>query len=541
MQISEHKNNSNLDSIMILSFSVMILLLITGGLNIVHPKIKLDLAQLDTFSWIFFILALIRKKTIGSFFPERILSILELLKEKLKNSKFITAFSVIYSFLFFWLISWRFQSFNANAYDLSYILQPIWSTLNVSFLHSSLSINNTYLGEHFAPVLAIFSPLFILLSSPYTLFLITCLIILLNVYLIKILAESFNLKPEVKNLIILTFLLYQPFRAALIFDFREDHLFIPVFLTVLYFLRTKRILLLWTFLCFSFFIKENASIFTALIGLWIIVDAVSLKKIGIKKHHGFLIFIVSCLVFYIVNTKLTPYFSGTTQKTRFAFRMGSFGNTTSEFLMYILSNPFTFFKFLTSQLINKSTFKYFLVVFLPFIVCFRYSPIAFTIALFGFLLNVILGIQSIGFHYECIFIPFLFYSLIETLSKKSLSTSTFGFILIGFFLFFGRSPIHFIKEFKPTQHDQFVVSELRKVPQEASISTTTAIHPHLTLRKDAFLFSGEPKTDYVITDTHPNRNLYGTPNLESDISQMSKYPYELIVNQDYFKVWKKKN
>lgn len=54
-----------------------------------------------------------------------------------------------------WLQTWRYDSFHANAYDLSYLDQPIWATNHISFLYSSLSVNNTYLGEHFSPILGV--------------------------------------------------------------------------------------------------------------------------------------------------------------------------------------------------------------------------------------------------------------------------------------------------------------------------------------------------------------------------------------------------
>ncbi len=540
--IPKDTKSTNIDSIMILCFSIMILLFITGGMNVAHPKFKLDLSQLDTFSWIFFILALIRKKISNSFFPEQITNIFEKIQNifEQKNSKTFLYFSIIYLITTFCVITFRYQSFNANAYDLSYINQPIFNTAFGNFLYSSLAVNNTYLGEHFAPVLALLSPLYLIFNSIYALFLFTVILVALDLFIISKLCEAFQIAKSTKYLILSCFLLYQPLRAALNFDFREDHLFIPVFLSALLYFKNNKYLYLWILILSSFFIKENAAIFTALIGLWILFT--NRKNKDSKRIHGLVIFLLSCVVFYIINTKITPHFSGTTQKTRFAFRMNTFGNTTSEFISFILTHPLTFLQYFLSQAINKSSIKYFLVVFIPFLICFRHSPFAFTIALFGFLLNVILGIQSIGYHYECIFIAFLFYAFIETLSKKpKLNPTTFGLILVGFLLFFGRSPVHYLKEFYPTSRDRMVESEIKKIPIEASIATTTALHPHLSMRKDAYLFAGAPTTDYVITDTHPSRNLYGTPNLESDIAQMSGMPYDLIVDRDLFKIWKKKN
>ncbi len=529
---------------MILNLSIILILFLTGGAHIQHPKIKLEVSQIDTFAWIFFVLALIRKKTSGYFFPNQIERLFESLMHIFeKNSTRILQIACLFfSLVFFWIIAWRYQSFNANAYDLSYINQPIWNTTKGFFLHSSLAVNRTYLGEHFAPIIALLSPLYWIVDSIYLLFLFTVILSVFSVFLLQKLCQEFQLSRTLTTLVCICFLLYQPLRSALLFDFREDHFFIPIFISILLFLKQGKYRHVWPLSLLLLLVKENASIFLALIATLGLLEQKFYRKraLNTKVIHLILLILLSSAAFYIINTKLTPYFSGNANKTRFAFRMGAFGTTTTEFSQYILHNPLSFFQYLVSTLFNKASFKYFAIVFTPFLICIKYSPFPILIALIGFILNLIVGLRF-GFHYECVLIPFLFYALIETFSRiQKINSSTFGLILLGFFLFFGRSPIYYLQEFIPTEHDRMVENEIRQVPKSASVATTTALHPHFSLRKDAFLFSGEPTAEYVVADTHPTRNLYGTPNLESDIARMSQLNYDLVVDQDDFKIWKKK-
>ena len=159
-------------------------------------------------------------------------------------------------------------------------------------------------------------------------------------------------------------------------------------------------------------------------------------------------------------------------------------------------------------------------------------------------MNVIIGINSIGFHYECILIPFLFAALIAGLAKAKEKPEIGTIALLFIFpALLRRSPVFHIRKFWPTAHRHNMVrAELKKIPETASISTQTALHPHLTHRKDAFLFSGAPKTDYVIVDLSENLERYGTPNLLADVENDGRLQKLFkIFDQDHLLIWKKKS
>ncbi len=428
----------------------------------------------------------------------------------------------------FWGQAWRYDSYHANAYDLSYVDQPIWATTKISFLYSSLAVNNTYLGEHFSPILGLISLPYSLFNSTYFLFFLQCLVLSLPVFLLYKISIKLGNNASTSALIAICYLMYQPLRTSGFFDFREDNLFpILFFGFLLSFLNKKTIFGYFLFIALLT-VKENAALFTLAAGFLICFKPFN----EASKKHGIIISILSIFAFIIINQKVTPYFSGTASKTRFSFRLGAFGNSTGDFLSYIILHPILFSSYLLKSFLTKSVFKYFLILFTPFVFFIKKMPIPFAIAFAGFSLNVILGINSIGFHYECIFLPFLFFGLANSLKNISWNSSKYILLIVSFLLFFGRSPLFHIRQWLPSEHHKDLTIQLKQIPEHASVSTQTAIHPHLSHRKSALLLNGRPETDYVVIDLDESIDRYGTPNLLNDLAQIKEENYELLTDED---------
>lgn len=541
-----------LDALMSALAILIGVLLLTGGAHFTGPEFKVEISQVDAFALALFALALTRHRLAGGYFPEAILACsrrgLEILERK--PGAVLAGAIAAYVILQTGVSAWRFASFHANAYDLSYLDQPIWSTFRVGFLHSSLAVNQTYLGEHFAPAIALFAPVYRVWDSVYALFFVQSLILGGSAWLLYRLALALGVRAPAPILLSLCFLLYQPLRAANTFDFREDNLFVPVFLGALLALATARTTVFWLLCAFSWFVKENAALFTALLGAWACLAPRSLRPAGTAgvrprrlRFHGAVLFVSSLAVFCLVNQELTPIFSGGSGKTRFAFRMGAMAQSGTGLFAFALEHPFDFFAYLAKQFLNASTLKYFLIVFTPFLFFARSAPIPFLIALAGFAMNVVLGIHSVGFHYECVIIPFLFYSLALALSRqrsRALGSAPAACILLSFLFFYGRSPVHDLRAFVPGAHHRMVSEELQKIPREASVATQSALHPHLTHRKDAFLLAGPPTADYVAVDLSEGIDRYGTPNLLQDVAAMDSASYDKVVDRDGLIIWKKR-
>lgn len=517
-------------------------LAVTGGVHYSSPSLKLELSQIDAFAWAALALMALRKWKWGSWLTPKleagISNFLQALERKpaLALGLMLGSYFVLHT----WVSAWRFDSFHANAYDLGYVDQPLWATTRVGFLHSSLSRGSTYLGEHFAPVLGLVSAVYLIWDSIYLLFAFQTAVIASGSYLVYRLSRTKGIERGFSAFLALCYLIYIPIRSVNGFDFREDNLFIPVFLGALLAIETRRWIALWVLTALAWTVKENAPLFTAMIGGWLL-----LRRHEARRIQGAALIMASIAVFAIVNMKITPHFAGASD-TKAVHRLGQFGRSNAEILSYIATHPFSFIWAIAKPVAQPQALKYFLQIFVPFLLHFPAAPLVALIALAGFVMNVVVNLPMLGFHYECLLIPFLFYVLVSAVARmpaeRRRAPHVAALTLMSFLVFFGRGPVHSLRTNKPTERHKFVAAELAKIPQNASITTQSALHPHLDHRKDAFLFSPEPSTtDYVIFDFAPGVDRYGTPDLEGNLKRLDQSVYEKVFDQDHLVILKRRD
>ena len=416
------------------------------------------------------------------------------------------------------------------------------SSTRLGFLHSSLSKGQTYLGEHFSPILGLVALLYRVFDSTYFLFLFQSLVLGAPALLIYALAVQKKIPRPVAVVVSICYLLYQPLRTANNFDFREDNMFIGIFLAALLALEKGRLLWFWAMCLVSWIVKENAPIFTGLIGAWLVLAGPK------RRINGFALGLLSVAAFFVINTKITPHFVGTGvgADTMLVKRMRHFGNSNAEIFHSILSHPFGFIFEIAQPFFHLKALKYFLDVTAPFLFFVPAAPLPALIVLAGISMNLLVNQPTIGFHYECILIPFLFYILLAGLAalnkrNKLSGVKVVALVFLSFLLFYGRSPVESIRRFWPNAHQRFVADELRKIPESASVATQSALYPHVSHRKDAFLYSaGVPATDYIIADLSPGIDLYATMNLATDVARIDPLVYSLEFDHDNLRIWRRK-
>jgi len=521
------------------------LLVLTGGYYHRSEQFHFELAQIDPFAWTILVLWVLRfqmsRKWLSSNESKFANATLQFIQRQP-----ITLLSVgigLYIAFHFWISSWRYDSFQASAYDLSYVLQSIAGTDRHGFLRASIATGGSYLGEHFSPLLALFTPIYRLWSEAYSLFLAQASLLGLSAVLVYKLARAKKVPREWAVVLGSLFLIYQPLRMANIFDLREDNLFVPVFLGALLALERQRMTLFVLSCVAAWFIKENAGIFTMLLGLW-----VAGRK---KQRHvlvGVSLAVTSLIVLSVVNLYVTPYFSGA-GPTMLAKR---FGLDAAGIVEASTVRPLQLLEEVWARMIQRENLRYVLKVLTPFVPFAWAAPIPFLIACAGLAMNTALDLKF-GFHYECVLIPFLFYVLIsgvQTLLSGGVSffsrrlnpgrPELLMTLVLLFMLFFGRSPAFTVREFRPDERDAFISKVLEQIPPNVSVTAQMIVHPHVCTRTQADLFRGTPPTtDYVVFDLSPWRSQWGVNNLEKVAASLDPAAYQKVIDTDGFLIFKK--
>lgn len=532
-----------LDRALIVLWGVITLILLTGGLR---TSSGFEIAELDVFGFILLAVSLVRWKITGSAIPQHLEELGTKIARTLSQNplRILCAIIFCHTLLYTWILIWRFQSFRSNAFDLGFIDQAIWSTAYLSdekFLHSSISKGGTYLGEHFSPILALFVPLYKLWPSTTWLFLAQSILLSGSAILIYFLARQFKNSPSTSVFLALVFLLFQPLRSANLFDFREDVFFVPIFLGCIFTLHTKRWLVFWPLALVSFAVKENSSIVTFFLGLWLIV-----RK---EKAQGFILCALSLFVFYVVNFKLLPYFAAGATKTVIAGRLGAVGSNISEIITNLLFHPFDSIWKVMQPRLSSDTFRYLYKILLLFLSFIRFAkddlvPLLCTLSLLT--INLLIGPQTLGFHYECILLPFLFFLLVRHFPKRADDWglgNAIAICAILTFCIFGRSPILSLREFVPTADQRRIGNLLADLPQTASVSVMTGIHPAIDHRRDANLFrrAADTKEDFIILSFMKTLNRFANEDADQEGKKIDEGKYQPLLKSNELSIWCRKD
>ena len=189
------------------------------------------------------------------------------------------------------------------------------------------------------------------------------------------------------------------------------------------------------------------------------------KGDGIARD-GIALIVVSALIFWVINAKVMPAWAPST---------GDIGTVASRRMGGALG-PLLASKF------EWKTLRYLVQVLLPFAVvavpCWSWLGAAALVAM-----NLIISLRMVGFHYECVTIPFLMYGFITALQARPAGPKRrFAGIIAACALLavFGRSPVLASVNTGPAVSIAVWVSA-SSPPPKASIATQSGLFPILWL------------------------------------------------------------
>lgn len=518
-------------------------LLITGGI-----RGKVELSQLNVFGWIALALGLYHWRKTGRFFDKRLEKIALRLVNAVSRHPKRTLYILFgaHAFLFTWIQVNGYRSFETSAFDLGFVDQAIWSAAYLGkkaiFLHSDLSRGlQSYLSEHFSPILVAIAPLYRIWDSVYWLFAIQSLVLASGAIIIYRLAHHYKYTPAVGVLFAAVFLFYQPLRSANLFSLREDNFYVPILLGLILAFEKKHWLAVSLLAALTLTVKENAPIVLTAFAAWMIVRGERIK--------GAALCVLALVAFWVINSKIMPYYSGGATNTVLSSRLSPLGSNFGEIMRNVALHPFdSAYKIIEARVSGK-TFKYLLTVLLPFVPFLFFKPLktgmAALIAIALLLMNLLIMDQTVGFHYECVIIPFLFAALVYGFSKraKQFGPGNAAALLATLTIcVYGRSPMLTLREWWPKPVHHCMSQALKQIPQSASVTAQGGLYPHIDHREEAyvFAFAAREKSDFVALSRLPSVSAYPAMDLDRQISELDRRGYKRIVDNPSLYVWCKK-
>lgn len=521
-------------------WSVIAVLIVTGGY-----RGKIELAQLDALGFLALALGLMSWKRTGHFLEPRVENAFTRLTQPLRKypREFLIALFVFHVALFTVIQIFGYQSFHINAFDIGFIDQGVWTTAylreQTAFLHSDLARGvGSYLSEHFSPILVIFVPLYRISASIYWLFFAQAALLGSGALLLYKIARHHRISTSVSLVFAALFLSYQPFKGASLFNFREDDLFVPVFLGMILAMEKRKWFWFWALAVISLLTKESAPLITLALGVWATLRG--------HRAHGIALSVASLVSFYVINSLVMPMYSGGAQNTVFTSRLAFLGSSFSEIAQNTLLHPIDSLVKMVKARFTGQTFRYLLIILLPFLPFLTFRPLrtgfAYVIALALLAMNLIITEHKIGFHYEAILIPFLFVGLIHGYIKRAHrfgQTNAVALLVTLFICVYGRSPMLTLREWYPNADHRCLAQTIKQLPTDASILTQSSLFPHLDHRSETIIFGDADKAreDFVVLTPLDSISAYPHPNFTAEMGKMAQTRYVPVVLNNVARIW----
>lgn len=448
-------------------------------------------------------------------------------------------FISVYVMIFSSLSILRHNAF-ASGLDLGNMDQTIWNTLNGNFFsltHDSQNVSR--LAVHSDFLLILFTPFYAVWSNPRLLLVIQSFYLGLGAIPTYLIAKLILKNRTLALGFALIYLLNPLIEWVNIFDYHTVSFLIPTFLSLFYCALTKRWRWYWMWFTIILLIKEETALQVFLFGLtlWIVFKN---KKIGIMT--SLISGVWFCFIFFV----LMPAFSTTGEHWALAWYQHDGVGALMNRILFLpeIQNYY--------HLLFRS-FGYLPLLGLPWI--FLAGPELAINAL-----STHSEMHSIQYHYTSGLIPIFLIASIYGVKYfsvlfKSKSTGVSG-VLVGIALIivlrmnYHYSPLPttqscWCKVYQVSDDDRTFEKLLQAIPQDASITSSTEIHAHVSQRRESYMLPYATSSAQYIALIDQNRIVdnYGPKPAEKELmSTLNKEGrYALINRTGHFYLYRKIN
>lgn len=463
-------------------------------------------------------------------------------------------FIALYASIFSYFSILRHDAF-ASGFDLSNMDQTVWNTLHGRIFELT-GTNGTIsrFSIHADIFLVLLTPLYLIWDNVRILLIFQSFALALGAIPVFLLARKLFRSNIVSLLFAAIYLINPAMQWTNIYDFHSVAIAIPLLLYTFYFAYTKKWRWFILFACLSLLTKEEISLVIAIMGLL-------LMFLWREWKIGLLATLSGLLWFLLATFIVIPYFSPTHTHWAFLF----YQSAGSEFdLEHLASAPKQIF---FNYVINPDDITYYSELLKPF----GYLPVLglpWIVLTFPDLIINLLSthaqMRSIELHYDSGITPGLIISLlfvvkyIEVLIQKIKYAKKYahaipyifgiGLVLFGLRVNYGYGPLPTSKScwcitYQVVQQDIAFENLLQTIPQDASITASPEIRPHLTHRENAFTLPDATSSAQFIALIDQNRLVgdYSPKTFELALIKTlnQTHSYDLVSHIGHFYLYKK--
>ena len=382
----------------------------------------------------------------------------------------------------------RYLAFKSPCYDMGIFSQKFY------YMKENLTADTTcerakllsHFNVHMSPALYLLLPFYALFPSPVTLLVLQGLMIASGAIPLYLIAKKKNLNRFFVTCVLVLYFLFPASAGGCFYDFHENKMLLPIVLWLLYFIEQNKSLGIWVFMVLTLLVKEDAAIYVACIGLFLMAA----RK---QYRRGFVMFGVSVVYFLAVVYYLEHFGDGAMLGRYSNFIIGDGG--VFSILVTILKDP----SYLFSQVFTMEKMEFVLLMIVPLLgMPFFTKRISHYILLIPFLVINLMTDNpyqhSIYYQYTYGVTALLFYLTVLHLSeweeKKAKKMAVYA-VILSLFVFVAALAdktkyLDFYEQDK--EKYQTMMEVLDQIPKEKSVRATTCLVPYMSQRKVIYKF-----------------------------------------------------
>jgi uncharacterized membrane protein len=402
----------------------------------------------------------------------------------------------------------RHRAFATGRFDLGNMVQAVWSTahghpLQITGLRGD---QISRLGSHFDPILAAFTPLWLVWPSPDMLLVAQAVAVALGALPVYWLARK-HLGHERAGLgFALAYLIYPPTEWLTLNEFHAVALACPLLLFAIWYLDEGRLLPFAAFAAVAATTKEEIALVVAGLGLWYALAH------G-RRLSGAAVAAAGVAVALVAIEVVIPHFNRAGTSSFFT-RYSEVGSTPGGIVHTALTDPW---RIVTTALTGRGL-GYLARLVLPLGLLVVLAPLALIAALPELAVNLLSAATtqtSIRFHYTAGLIPVLIAAAIFGAARlqrlrPGLPVAT-GALVLGLVSSYLLGPIpvwryfpggqsHQARAAEVSAHDRIAARALRLIPHNAVVSATNSLGAHLSARRRVLSFPYLQDARWVAAD-----------------------------------------
>lgn len=398
----------------------------------------------------------------------------------------------------------------------------------------------SHFGVHFSPIYYLLLPGYMIFSVPEYLLVVQALAVAAGVFAVYGICRRLELSPMVTAVFLLLYTFFPSLTNGCFFDFHENKFLTILILWAVYFMLGRKS---WPFYLFCFLIlmvKEDAAIYVATLGLFLLINRRDYKR-------GFTVLGMS-IVYFLAAISIVGMLGDGVMVSRLEnyFLPGTEG--AGGFLSVIRTCFFNI-GYLIQQVFTEEKFPFLLWMLVPVMFTPLLNKKVSTLVLLipMLVINLMSNYQyqyHIGYQYTFGVAALVLTAAILTIRQMTpekrrfvLTASLVSCLVLTFSLNYPKIQ-NVTSNYKSNQKVFQATEEcLDRIPDDAEITATTFLIPHLTNHKTVYMFPNyyneSEYTDYLV--------IKGTEkDSEEGLSEFMADRYELVDQGGLAEVYKLK-